>query len=46
MWAGGARAHPLAAWLALPLCVSAALLARELAARARDSGMTPPPPEW
>jgi hypothetical protein len=38
MWAGGARAHPLAAWLALPLCASAALLARELFARRARSG--------
>lgn len=38
MWAGGARAHPLAAWLALPLCASAALLARELAARRARTG--------
>lgn len=30
---GGARAYPLAAWLALPLCVSLALAAREAAAR-------------
>ncbi|MCA1622098.1 MAG: hypothetical protein LC795_23070 [Acidobacteria bacterium] len=45
MWAGGARTHPLAAWLLLPLCASAALLARELFAR-RAHGMTPPPPGW
>lgn len=38
MWAGGARAHPLAAWLALPLCASAALLAREMAARRSRTG--------
>ncbi len=38
MWAGGARAHPLAAWLALPLCVSAALLAREVFARRSRTG--------
>jgi hypothetical protein len=38
MWAGGARAHPLAAWLALPLCVSAALLAREQFARRARTG--------
>ena len=45
MWAGGARAHPLAAWLLLPLGASAALLARELSARRAD-GMTRRPPEW
>jgi hypothetical protein len=32
MWNGGARSYPLAPWLALPLCVCAALLARALAA--------------
>jgi hypothetical protein len=30
MTAGGLRAYPLAAWLALPLCASLALLAREV----------------
>lgn len=38
MCAGGARSHPLAAWLALPLCASAALLARELFARRSRAG--------
>lgn len=38
MWTGGARAYPLAAWLALPLCASAALLAREVAARRSRAG--------
>ena len=38
MWAGGARAYPLAAWLALPLCASVAMLARELAARRSRTG--------
>jgi hypothetical protein len=33
MWGGDARAYPLAAWLALPLSASAALLAREVYAR-------------
>lgn len=38
MWTGGARAHPLAAWLAIPLCAAAALLARELFARRARTG--------
>ncbi len=38
MWRGGARAYPLAAWLAPALCASAALLARELVARRARSG--------
>lgn len=43
MTGGGARAYPLAAWLALPLCVCVALLAREVCAR---RGMTTPREEW
>lgn len=39
MWGGRVRAYPLAAWLALPLCASAALLAREVfALRASANG--------
>jgi hypothetical protein len=43
MTGGGARAYPLAAWLALPLCVCVVLLAREVFAR---RGMTTPREEW
>jgi len=43
MAGGRVRAYPLAAWLALPLCACAALLAREVFAR---RGMTTPREEW
>ncbi|HEX8351492.1 MAG TPA: hypothetical protein VF611_01105, partial [Pyrinomonadaceae bacterium] len=46
MWGGRWRTYPLAAWLALPLCASAALLAVELFARRAPPRMTPPPEEW
>ena len=43
MTGGGARAYPLAVWLALPLCACVVLLAREVFAR---RGMTTPREEW
>ncbi|HEX8501676.1 MAG TPA: hypothetical protein VF659_13915 [Pyrinomonadaceae bacterium] len=46
MWGGGWRAHPLAAWLALPLCASVLLLAREVVARGAPPGVATPPKEW
>ena len=46
MLGGRGRAHPLAAWLALPLCACGALLARELFARRAPARMTARPEGW
>ena len=46
MFGGRARAYPLAAYFALPLCASLALLAREVRARRAPAGMTTPREEW
>ena len=46
MFGGGARAYPLAPWLALPLCAALLLLARELAARRGRRGVATPAGEW
>jgi hypothetical protein len=44
MFGGRARTYPLAAWLALPLCASVVLLAREV--YVRRTRMTMPREEW